>query len=100
MSYLSKILIKFKGITKEQIFSLITLVIPINIYIIGNFLGAGLQTPLFRFQITGYGSFFYSCNAGFILYYFRNLQWPDCVVNIVLGHRSMFLDIHHFNAIS
>ena len=58
MTYLSKILIKLTGMTKEQIFSLITLVIPINIYIIGNFLGAGLQTPLFRFQITGYGSSF------------------------------------------
>ena len=62
--------------------------IPINIYIIGNFLGAALQTPLFRFQITGYGSSI-PYNAGFILYYFRNLQRQDCVVDIFLGHRSV-----------
>lgn len=58
MSYISKILITLKGIRKEQILSLILLVIPINIYVIGSSIGSGLQTPLFKFQMTGYGSFF------------------------------------------
>jgi len=58
MSYLSKILIRLKGLRKEQIFSIIALMIPINIYIIGDFLGAGFQTSLFKFQISSYGSSF------------------------------------------
>ena len=38
------------------IFSLILLLIPINIYILGDFLGAGFQCPFFRFQETYLGS--------------------------------------------
>lgn len=36
--------------------SLITFIIPINIYVIGDFLGAGIAFPLFKFQITFLGT--------------------------------------------
>jgi len=43
-----------------KILSLFSLVVPVNIYIIGDYLGAGVQFVLFRYQITYLGSVFIS----------------------------------------
>ncbi len=40
-----------------QIIALLLLVIPIQIFVIGDFYGGGFQTPLFRYQDTIFGSF-------------------------------------------
>jgi hypothetical protein len=47
----------------------ITLLIPVNIYVIGDWLGAGVQWPLFRYQETIYGASIISIftDAGYIL---------------------------------
>ena len=39
-----------------QILSVITLIIPINIFVIGDYLGASIQFPLLKYQITYMGS--------------------------------------------
>ena len=46
-----------KNLLKLQVLSIITLIIPVNIYVIGDYLGAGIQFPLLRYQITYMGSF-------------------------------------------
>jgi hypothetical protein len=42
---------------KIIVIALVTLVIPLQIFIIGDFYGSGFQTPLFRYQDTMFGSF-------------------------------------------
>lgn len=41
---------------KFQILSILTLIIPVNIFVIGNYLGAGIQFSLSKYQITYMGS--------------------------------------------
>jgi len=46
-----------KKFQKLQILSILILIIPINIYVIGDYLGAGIQFPLVKYQISYMGSF-------------------------------------------
>jgi hypothetical protein len=43
---------------KFKLILLISLIIPLNIYVIGDFLGAGITFPFLKFQITFMGTFF------------------------------------------
>jgi hypothetical protein len=43
---------------KLRFLSVLTLIIPINILVIGDYLGAGIQFPLIKYQVTYLGSFF------------------------------------------
>jgi hypothetical protein len=62
---------------KLKIVSILTLIIPISIFVVGDFLGAGIQFPLFKIQITYMGSF--------IITIFRDLNY---IMNGTLSGRT------------
>jgi len=71
MNYNKNDLIKF------QILSLLTLLVPINIYVIGNYYGAGVQFAVFRYQESYLGSIFIT--------FFRDINY---VLNGTITNKS------------
>jgi hypothetical protein len=67
------------SLRKVQILSILSLFIPLNIYVIGDYLGAGIQFSLFRYQETYLGSF--------IITFFRDLNY---VLNGTITGKTMF----------
>jgi hypothetical protein len=68
-----------KKLLKLQILSVLTLLIPINIFVIGDYLGAGIQFPLLKYQITYMGSI--------IISVFRDINY---VINGTLSSKTAF----------
>jgi hypothetical protein len=54
-SRLSSLSRAFTGAVHPALLHALTLVIPLNIYVVGGWIGAGIQFPLFRYQDTSWG---------------------------------------------
>ena len=90
---------------KIQIIAFLTLVIPIEIFIIGDFYGGGFQTPLFRYQDTIFGSFIvlvshdiWSVQSGYggSHYALITIIWAVAAGILILNAILLVIGIHDF----
>lgn len=90
---------------KIQVIALLTLVIPLEIFIIGDYYGGGFQTPLFRYQDTIFGSFIvlvshdiWSVQSGYAdgLYALRIILWAVATGILILNAILLIIGIHDF----